>query len=406
MNTDPSKSTPQLAEFVALMALMISLVALSIDAMLPALPEIGKSLGVQQENNNQLVISLLFVGMAVGQLVYGPLSDSIGRKPAIYIGIGLFITGCLFSVAATNFKIMLIGRFLQGIGAAGPRIVAVALIRDKYKGSAMARVMSFVMTVFILVPAVAPALGQVLLIVAHWRVIFGTFMLLAVIVLIWFAIRQPETLMVSQRMRFSLRWVLIAVHEVCVNRIALGYTTATGLVFGAFLGYLNSVQQILQGQYNLGPQFPLYFAILALSIGGASYANARLVIRYDMRLLTSWSLRKLSGLSVIFFVVAYVLEGNPPLWILMTYFMISFFCVGILFGNLNSLAMEPLGHIAGVGAGVVGSLSTFISVSLGTLIGQSYNGTVLPLVSGFAILGGLSLMVMHWTEYKKQVLLP
>ncbi len=404
MNKSHSKSIPPLAEFIALMALMISLVALSIDAMLPALPEIGKDLGVQQENNNQLIISLLFFGMAIGQMIYGPLSDSIGRKPAIYIGIGLFIMGCLLSVSATNFTIMLVGRFLQGIGAAGPRIVAVALIRDKYEGSAMARVMSFVMTIFILVPAIAPALGQGLLIVAHWRAIFGTFMLLALIILTWFAIRQPETLAISQRMKFSLQRILIAVREVCVNRIALGYTIAAGLIFGILLGYLNSAQQIFQEQYALGTQFPLYFAIIALSIGSASYVNAQLVMRYGMQLLTKWALWKLSGLSMIFFVVAYVLEGNPPLLVLMIYFVVSFFCLGILFGNLNSLAMEPLGHIAGVGAGVVGSLSTFISVLLGILIGQSYNGTVLPLVSGFVILGVLSVMVMHWTEHGKQML--
>ena len=301
LNTDRSKSMSSLAEFVALMALMISLVALSIDAMLPALPEIGESLGVQQENSNQLVISLLFFGMAIGQLIYGPLSDSTGRKPAIYVGIGLFIVGCLFSVVATNFTIMLVGRFLQGMGAAGPRIVAVALIRDKYTGSAMARVMSFVMTVFILVPAVAPALGQGLLIVAHWRTIFVAFMLLAIIVLIWFAIRQPETLRASQRMKFSLQRTLMAVREVCVNRTAIGYTIATGLVFGPFLGYLNSAQQIFQDQYNLGTQFPLYFAILALSVGGATYINARLVMRYGMQVLTTWASWKLSGLSIIFF---------------------------------------------------------------------------------------------------------
>ena len=361
----------------------------------------AKDLGVQQENSNQLIISLLFLGMAIGQMIYGPLSDSLGRKLAIYIGIGLFIVGCVLSLSATNFTVMLVGRFLQGIGAAGPRVVAVALIRDKYKGSAMARVMSFVMTVFILVPAVAPALGQGLLIIAHWRAIFGTFILLAIIVLIWFALRQPETLIASQRMKFSLQSILMAVREVCVNRTALGYTIATGLIFGAFLGYLNSVQQVLQEQYNLGTQFPLYFAILALAIGGATYANARLVMRYDMRLLTNWSLWKLSGLSIIFFVIAYMLEGNPPLWALMAYFIILFFCIGILFGNLNSLAMEPLGHIAGVGAGVVGSLSTFISVPLGILIGQSYNGTILPLVSGFAILGAISVVIIYWTENAK-----
>lgn len=395
-----NNKSPNIAEFVALMALMISLVALAIDAMLPALPEIGNDLGVQQANNNQLIISLLFVGMAIGQLIYGPLSDSIGRKPAIYIGISLFLIGCIFSIAATNFTIMLLGRFLQGIGAAGPRIVAIALVRDKYEGSAMARVMSFIMSVFVLIPAVAPVLGQGLLIFFHWRAIFAAFIFLAIIALVWFVLRQPETLKPSQRRSFSLQPILGAVQEVCTNRTVIGYTITTGLIFGSFLGYLNSAQQIFQEQYFLGTLFPLYFAILALAIGSATYVNAKLVMRYGMRLLTKLALWILSILSIIFLIITYLLAGNPSLWLLMTYFLAAFFFIGVLFGNLNSLAMEPLGHIAGIGAGIVGSLSMFISVPLGLVIGQNYNGTVLPLMVGFALFGTLSVLVMYWIENK------
>jgi DHA1 family bicyclomycin/chloramphenicol resistance-like MFS transporter len=385
------------------MALMISLVALSIDAMLPALPEIGRDLGVQRENSSQLIITFLILGMAIGQMVYGPLSDSTGRKPAIYAGFGLYMVGCLFSVFATSFAVMLAGRLMQGMGAAGPRIVTVALIRDRYEGRAMARVMSFVMAVFILVPAIAPALGQSLLIVAHWRAIFVAFLVLALIALIWFATRQPETLALDRRLRFSLKRIMLAIREICVSRIPLGYTIATGLIFGAFLGYLSTAQQMLQEQYGLGRQFPLYFALLALALGSASFMNARLVVRYGMRLLTSWASQTLSGLSIVFFAIAIVLGGQPSLVTLMIYLMISFFCIGILFGNLNALAMEPLGHIAGVGAAVVGSFSTLISVLLGIVIGQSYNGTILPLVGGFAILSTAAVAVIRWTEYRRQV---
>ncbi|MFQ5626032.1 MAG: multidrug effflux MFS transporter [Methyloligellaceae bacterium] len=397
------RPTLRFGEFVALMAMMISLVALSIDAMLPALSEIGQDLGVQRDNDNQLIISLLLLGMAIGQMVYGPLSDSTGRKLAIYAGFGLFIIGCLLSLFATSFSVMLAGRVLQGMGVAGPRNVTVALVRDQYEGRAMARVMSFVMAVFILVPVIAPAFGQALLIVAHWRAIFGAFLALALIVLIWFAIRQPETLAPNRRARFSLKRIVMAIREICANRLAFGYTIAMGLVFGAFLGYLNSAQQVFQAQYGLGRQFPLYFAALALAIGSASYLNTRLVMRYGMRPLTNWSLQTLGGLSIVFFTIAYALAGNPPLWTLMIYFAISFFCIGILFGNLNALAMEPLGHIAGVGAAVVGSLSTSISVLLGIVIGQSYNGAILPLVGGFAILGAASMVAMRWAEYRKPV---
>ena len=265
------------------MALMISLVALSIDAMLPALPDIGRDLGVEKENDTQLVITALFLGLAAGQMLYGPLSDSTGRKPAIFAGVVLFIAGCLLSVFATSFTVMLLGRVLQGFGAAAPRIVTIALVRDQYEGRTMARIMSLVMAAFILVPALAPGVGQVILMVANWRAIFGVLLALAVIALVWFGIRQPETLAHDRRMPFSPGRIALAVRETCVSRVAFGYTIASGLIFGAFVGYLNSAQQIFQKQYALGAQFPLYFAVLALSIGGASYVNARLVMRLGMR---------------------------------------------------------------------------------------------------------------------------
>lgn len=380
------------------MAVMISLVALSIDAMLPALPHIGRDLDVGNDNDSQLVVSALFLGLAAGQTLYGPLSDSIGRKPAIYAGFGLFVIGCLMSIFAHSFAFMLLGRILQGFGVAAPRVVTLALVRDLYEGRAMARVMSFVMAVFILVPAIAPALGQGILLVAGWRAIFGAFLALTVVTFVWFAIRQEETLPATQRIPFSLGKLTAAVGEVCANRTALGYALTAGLIFGAFVGYLSSAQQIFQGQYDLGKQFPIYFAVLALSIGGASIFNARLVLKRGMRWMCYHSLLILSGLSVAAFVVAYLLEGNPSLSLLMAYLLATFFCTGIMFGNLNALAMEPLGHIAGVGAAVVGSLSTFISVPLGVYIGASYDGTVLPLIAGFAVLGTASLLLMRWIE--------
>ncbi len=391
-------------EFVALMAMMMSLAALSIDTMLPALPEIGQALGVQRVNDNQLIVSLLFLGMALGQIIYGPLSDSVGRKPAIYVGFSLFIIGCLLSFFATSFPVMLVGRVFQGVGAAGPRIVTLALVRDQYNGRAMARVMSFVMAVFILVPVIAPAIGQTILLVAHWRAIFGLFLVLALVASTWFALRQPETLLPAQRIPFSLARIARAIREIVANRIAFGYTIAAGLVSGAFIGYLNSAQQIFQEQYGLGRLFPLFFAMLALALGSASFSNARLVMRFGMRALSLWALLGIGGLSIAFWGIAYMLAGQPPLLALMLYLLISFFGVGILFGNMNALAMEPLGHIAGVGAAVVGSLSTLISLVLGTIIGQSYNGTVLPLVAGFAILSAASLVVMRWAE--SRTLLP
>ncbi len=391
------KST-SFAEFVALIALMISLVALSIDAMLPALPKIGQDLGVLRANDNQLVISAFLLGLAVGQLFYGPLSDSIGRKKPIFIGFGIFIVGCLLSLFAPSYPIMLAGRVLQGLGMAGPRAVSTALVRDLYEGDKMAKVMSYVMTVFILVPMIAPAYGQAIIAWAGWRAIFASFIALSLITSLWFAFRQAETLGLEKRKPFSMKRILYVSKEVITTKVAFAYTLAAGLISGAFLGYLNSAQQIFQDQYQLANRFPLFFAIIAIALGVASFVNAQLVMRYGMKRLAKLSLNTLTVFSVIAFFIAFAQQGNPPLWQLMTYLMISFFCVGILFGNLNALAMEPLGHVAGIGSAIVGSLSTLISVPLGTWVGLSYNNTILPLITGLAVLGALSILVMRWAE--------
>ncbi|KAA3659483.1 MAG: MFS transporter [Chloroflexi bacterium] len=378
--------------------MLMSLTALSIDAMLPALQQIGTDLNVQNANDRQLVISMIFMGLAVGQLFFGPLSDKTGRKPAIFAGLTLFMAGSLIAMFSVNFPMMLAGRALQGIGISAPRAVTLALVRDQFEGRAMARVMSFVMTVFILIPMLAPTMGQAILLFAGWRAIFGSFVLLALIAFIWLAIRQPETLSPENRAPFTLQRILSTTLEVIKTRRAFGYTITAGLVSGAFIGYLNSSQQIFQELYELGTRFPLYFAIISGSVGLASLFNSRLVMRFGMRLLVKRSLLIISILSVVAFGVALLASGQPPLWVLMAYVMTSFFCVGILFGNMNSLAMEPLGHIAGIGAAIVGSLSTLISTLLGTIIGQSYNETILPIVAGFGILAGLSIFVVNWAE--------
>lgn len=385
-------------EFVALMAMMTSLAALSTDAMLPALSQIGEELGVSRANDTQLMISLLFLGMAGGGLFYGPLSDSVGRKAAIYAGYALFLVGCLLSLFAVTFPMMLAGRLLQGIGIAGPRSVTMALIRDKYEGRGMARVMSFVTVFFILVPILAPSFGQIILLVADWRAIFGSFLVLAVSTMLWFALRQPETLPPAKRQAFSMQRIARAGREIVTNRRSLGYTVTAGLISAGFLSYLNTAHQIFQVQYGLGELFPLFFAMLAAGLGLASFTNGQVVMRFGMTTLTRISSRILAALSFLFIGVAFYYAGHPPLWLFMAYLIPAFLCVGFLFGNLNSLAMEPLGHIAGIGAAVVGSLSLLIAVLLSSVIGQSYNGTVLPLVAGFALTSGAGALVMHWVE--------
>jgi len=398
MSSNKNQSGPSYLEFVILVSMMMSLTALSIDAMLPALPQIGNDLNVQNANDRQMVVSIIFLGLAVGQLFFGPLSDKTGRKPAIYFGYSLYICGALLSAFAFSFQIMLFGRSLQGIGVSAPRAVLLALVRDRYKGRSMARVMSFASTVLVLIPMIAPTLGQAILLHAGWRSIFFSFVLMALITLIWFTLRMPETLSPEKRTPFSLQCIIAATFEIIKIRPAFGYTVSIGLISGAFLGYLNSAQQIFQEQYALGERFPLYFALISLSIGMASFLNAHLVLRFGMRFLVWWSLIIILGLSTVTFGIALRTSGQLPLWLLLTYLMYTFFSVGILFGNQNSLAMEPLGHLAGIGAAVVGSLSTLISMPLGTLIGRSYNSTVIPLIVGIAVLSGLSLSVVRWAK--------
>ena len=390
------KASPSFVEFIVILSMMMSLTALSIDAMLPALPEIGDDLGVTNANQRQLVISLIFLGSALGQLFFGPLSDRTGRKPAIYAGYTLFIIGSLTSLFSVNFPMMLSGRVLQGLGMSAPQAVTLALVRDQFEGRRMARVMSFVMTVLILVPMIAPTIGQGILSLAGWRSIFGIFMVFALFTSGWFALRIPETLTPEKRAPFSLKRFVTSIQAIIKIRETLAYMMGAGLINGIFLGYLNSSQQIFQEQYDLGDLFPIFFAIISLSLGLASFLNARLVMRYGMDTLVQRALYFVFGMAVIFLGVSAAFAGDPPLWLLMAHLLVIFFCVGILFGNLNTLAMQPLGHLAGIGAAMVGSFSTLTSMLLGTIIGQNYNGTIIPLVIGMVTLFGTAIFVIRW----------
>jgi DHA1 family bicyclomycin/chloramphenicol resistance-like MFS transporter len=383
-------------EFVILIALMTSLTALSISAMLPVLPIIGQDLNIAEPNDLQLIVSVMFLGLTVTQLFYGPLSDSIGRKKCLYIAFTIFQIGTIFSILAQTFELMLIGRFLQGMGAAGPRIICMALVRDQYEGRDMARIMSYVMTVFIIVPALAPAIGQGVEIISHWRMIFVLFFALALISALWLAFRQPETLPPSNRREFSLRSITSGFMTTCRNRTTLAYALISGLITSAFVAYLLNAQQLFSDIYGITDQFPLYFAALALAIGLASYLNARMVMKVGMRRLCAIALTVLTLLSVLISVYAAITGGQPTIAITMGYFLPAFMCIGILFSNTSSLALEPLGHMAGMAASVVALISSLISVVLGWFIGQMYDGTIIPLVSGFALLSISASIIMFF----------
>jgi DHA1 family bicyclomycin/chloramphenicol resistance-like MFS transporter len=386
------------AEFVALVALTTSLVAMSIDTMLPALGDIAVDLALADPNDRQLVLTVFFAGLGLGQLATGPASDSTGRKPVLYAGITLFVIGGVCCALATSFPVLLLGRALQGFGAAGPRIVAIATVRDLHSGRAMARVMSFVSTVFILVPVAAPAFGQGVLLLADWRAIFWLLVVVALVDVVWFALRQPETLAPERRVRFSAIGVLRAMAEVFRHRITLGYTLAMGAVFGSFISYLTTSQQLFQEQYGVGKLFPLYFGVLALALGVASLTNAQLVMRMGMRQLGRLAVVTQCILASAGLLAALAFDGHPPLAVFMASMLVCFFCSGILFGNYNARALEPMGHIAGVAAAITGSLSSLVAVALGTPLGRAYDGTVIPVIAGFVVSSFAALLLTEMAE--------
>ncbi len=393
-----TRKPPSDLEFVALVALTTSLVAMSIDTMLPALGTMASELGAAHANDRQLILSVFFGGMSVGQLVYGPMSDSTGRKPALYLGIGLFVLGGLICALTQSFGWLLIGRALSGFGAAGPRIVSVALVRDAHTGSGMARVMSFVQTVFISVPVLAPSVGQAVLLVGSWRAIFAALVVIAALNALWLGVRQPETLPAVRRVPFSLRTIARGCAETFRSRVAFGYTLASGFVFGGFISYLSMSQQVFQEQYGLGRKFPLFFGLLASAIGLASFVNGQLVLRFGMRRLARTALICDCVLCVCALLGTLAFAGHPPLFAFVGFMLICFFCNGLLFGNFSARSMEPVGHIAGVASAVVGSVSGMLGLALGTFFGRAYDGTVLPLVAGFTTAGLLALTATEIAE--------
>ena len=382
-------------EFIALMASLMSVVALAIDALLPALDVIGIAIGTTKLADNQLLITMIFLGFGIGPMFFGPASDSFGRKPLIYIGFSIFIVASIICVFSQNMTVMIIGRILQGIGLSSPRILSIAIIRDKFSGDYMARMISFVTAVFLLVPIIAPALGKWVLDTYNWQGIFYVQILVSLLVTIWFWRRQPETLIPSHKKAFTLKVFNTGFREIFSNKITMGYTIVLGLITGSFLVFLSSAQQIFQEQYGLKEAFPSIFAGLAIGIAVAILSNASLVMRFGMH--------KIVGLAVMGFFVSslvYVLlfhnTPNPTVWVAVGFFALQFFAVGFLFGNLRALAMEPVGHIAGIGAAITGLISTLMAVPISTYIGSFVTTTALPLFLGFLVCSGLSLVFVYY----------
>lgn len=379
-------------EFIALMAMVVATVAFSIDAMLPALPQIGAALSPDNLNNAQLIITSFVLGMGIGTMFTGPLSDAYGRKPVMIAGAVVYVVGCGLAWAAQSLELMLAARVLMGLGASGPRVVAMALARDIYQGRDMARIMSFVMAVFALVPALAPTLGHFIILGFGWRAIFAAFMLFSVITLLWLLIRQPETLMPGNRRPLSIAALYTATAQMFAHRTARLSIAVQTLVFGILFIVLSSTQQVFDVTFGQGAHFHYWFGGIAILAASASLLNARLVMRLGMRAIIKAMLTIQIGITLAMIAITAI---DGPYWLAFGTYVIwvtgNFFQAGLTIGNLNALAMEDMGHIAGLAASIIAAISTIGAVLIAAPIALMFDGTPLPMAVGALVAASIAL---------------
>lgn len=394
----PQQSNPALlgamsrTEFIAMMAMLMSLNALAIDIMLPGLQEIGAALAVESENHRQYIISSYLIGFGVAQLFYGPISDRFGRRAPLLVGLGIYILASLAAAFSPTFAALLVLRFIHGLGAAALRVVTVSVVRDVFGGRQMAEVMSLIMMVFMVVPVVAPGTGQVVMLFGDWHLIFLFMAVAAAAISVWMYRRLPETLALSERRPFTAKAIAESFKIVLTNRVALCYTIASTFIFGALFGFINSAQQIYVGIYGLGQWFAVAFAGVAMFMALSSFVNARLVGRFGMRRLSHGSLLGFLGINAVWLAIQLSSPEPMPFALFITMFALSMFQFGWIGSNFNSLAMEPLGHVAGTASSVLGFMGTVGGALIGAVIGQAFDGTATPLVAGFFILAVCALV--------------
>ncbi len=375
-------------EFIGLIAMLFAMVAFSVDAMLPALPEIAAEISPDAPNRAQLILTSFVFGMGIGTLFTGPLSDSFGRKPVILCGAGLYIIGAGMAWQSNNLNEMLAARALQGLGVAGPRVVALAIIRDIYQGRRMAQIMSYAMMIFTLVPAIAPFIGALIIEAVGWRMIFAAFIAFCLLSTTWLALRQPETLPPERRRPFQPSALWAATRECFSHRSFTLSTLTQSLTFGILFATLSTVQPVFDDTFGRADSFPQWFALIAVIGGTASILNARLVMALGMRQMAQLGFGSQALLSSV--VVIASLTGELPFALFVLWTATIFFMVALVIGNLNALAMEPVGHIAGLAASVIGSVATMLGVAIAIPIGLAFDGTPVPwafALSALSLLG-------------------
>ena len=394
-DSPPADLRPGFREFVVLMAGLMALNAMAIDAMVPALPAIGEALRVTAENDRQLVVSAYFFGFGTTQLIYGPLSDRYGRKPVLIFCLVLYVVFGLACAVAWSFPLLLAARIAQGASAAATRVLIVSIVRDRFEGAAMARLMSLVFVVFLLMPVLAPTFGQLTLLVASWRWIFFGLSAFGAIMLVWALVRLPETLHPEYRRPLSVRAVRQGVRETLTNRESLGYTLAFTLMMGALLGYIVSIQQIVFDVFERPELIAVIFIGVAGPMAATSYLNSRLVERMGIRRIAHFGLVLFLAFAWLHLLLAWRGESLAT-FILMQGLTVA--CFGLASANFGALAMQPLGHVAGTASSVQGTIGTIGGALLGTLVGQNFDGSVVPLVAGFAGYGAAAFAIVLITE--------
>lgn len=392
--TTPVQHVKPRKSFIVMMACMISLVALSIDAMLPAMSKMAEDLQISNANDIQFVISALFVGLCCGQVFAGPLSDAYGRRTVLFLGLTLYSIGSLVCLFAPSLEVMLAGRFIQGLGASGSFITVVSVVRDQYHGRGMASVMSLIMMIFIMIPAIAPALGQALTWLGSWHYIFAFFFFYALTIMTWTFLKLEETHKKENRTPFTLHNILHAIKVILTTKLTVLCILAIGCTSGMLIATLSSIQQIYSDYYDQEDLFVLIFGISALASGTASLINSRFVEQYGMRFMAIRSFGLLATLSLAFVTAQILLPNGAPFALFVLYGVGFMFCLGLLFGNLNALAMEPMGKMAGIASALIASMSQIFGITYGVIIGQMYDGTPLPMTTGILVLSSCGMTIV------------
>ena len=382
--------------FVITVAALMAMNALSIDSMLPALPQIGQTLGITLDNDRQWVVTAYLLGFGGAQIIYGPLSDRFGRKSVLLVGIAIYALASLFATFAGSFTLMIAARVLQGVGAAATRVLAISIVRDCYSGRPMARIMSLTFIVFLAAPIIAPSLGQAILLVAPWPVIFALLAVFGVFMLVWTALKLPETLNAEDRLPIEFHRVAQAFRLALTTRSSVGYMLASTLVMGGLFGFINSVQQIFADVLKQPQWFTTVFACVAFFMAVAALLNSRVVLRFGMHVVSHLALLGFIFCAVLHCAVA--ISGHESIWTFAVFQAGIFFFFGLVVSNFNTIAMEPLGHVAGTASSVQGFVTTFGGALIGFFIGQHFNGTVVPLTLGFAVTGSLAFLTIFIAE--------